>query len=987
MVPNRSADDVLRFLGFSLDAGDAQLRRGADVVPLRPKTLAVLTHLVSRAGRLVTKAELLDAIWPDTAVSESVLTSCIKELRRALDDDPRQPRAIETAHRHGYRFIARVDTRQAPSPPSHVERQAESEREPLRLLGREEPLAEIEGWLRAALAGRRQIGFIAGEAGLGKTALVECFLERLGQGAVVAAEDGSGVTRTRPLLVARGQCVEQHGAGEPYLPILDALGRLCAGAANEPLRSLLRRHAPTWLLQLPGLLDGEDVAALERRADGGSGARMPRELASFVEALSDPLVLVLEDLHWSDHATVDLLSILAQRHEPARLLVLATYRPVDLVVRDHPLRRLNQQLRERGLCRDLWLLPLREMDVAEFVGARWPGLGDAAHLVRALYERTDGNPLFIVNLAEYLVATGAILRSDEGWLADSAVASVGTAVPLGLRQMIAAQLDRVATAEREMLEAGSLAGRSFSAALVAAALDCDVVEVERHLSRLADSDHFVRAAGCSEWPDGTVAAAYEFGHSLYRSVLCESVPPARGRQTHGRIAARLEAAYGIRAAEIGFELAFHFERSGDVDRAVPYLEQSAARAVQRAAAHEAASALRHALALLDAMPDTPQRMGRKAAVCIALGGALPALCGYAEPEIERAFLRARRLSEENDDGVQLFQSLIALTANYVTLARLSEARETTAAIERLMATIRLPLLEFGGHLVIGIERYHAGTLAETREHLEQALALGSVPLPALSHDLHVVLFDYLALTLAHQGHAEQARAMSDQAMARANAVGRPFDRGSTAQVACFLYLLLRDMPALERAAELATAEGTEHNMPAIRAVGRVGLGRVLADNGRCEDGVTMMREGIDEYRRSGQSIALPSILGALARAHIEAADIAPAEAVLSEALILVDETGESRYAPELHRLRGEVHRLRDEPDVALRCFDRALDLARQHGARWWELRAATSLARLWSTSGRRADARELLAPISNGFSGAAPAPDLVEAKALLARLA
>lgn len=979
MPSSRPTGDVVRFLGYALDAGDAQLWRGAEVVPLRPKTLAVLTHLVSHAGRLVTKGELLDAIWPDTAVSESVLTSCVKELRRALDDDPRQPRAIETAHRHGYRFIAHIES--GPESPAGAARGPDGD---AGLLGRAAAIAELESWLEAARAGRRQIGFVAGEAGIGKTALTECFLDRLAAGDG-AASGAAGVDGGHgAVLIARGQCVEQHGAGEPYLPVLDALARLCAGERGEALRELLHRHAPTWLLQLPALVDSDEVAVLERRAAGG--ARMPRELASFVEALADPLVLLLEDLHWSDHATVDLLSILAQRHEPARLLVLATYRPVDLVVGDHPLRRLVQQLRQRGVCNDLWLQPLRDGDVAAYVGARWPGLGDDSAVARTLYERTDGNPLFLVSVAEYLVATGAVARSDGRWSLRAAASDIGKAVPLGLRQMIAAQLDRIAPLEREMLEAGSLAGRTFSAALVAAALDCEVVEVERQLSRLAASEHFVRAAGRSEWPDGTVAGAYQLSHSLYRSVLGDAVPPARSRQLHGRIAARLERAYENRSEEIGAELAYHFERSGDVDRAVPYLEQSAARAVRRAAAHEAVAALRHALDLLDAMPESRQRDSRTIGVCIALGGALPALNGYADPEIERSFLRARRLSEANDDGILLFQSLVALTANYVARAHLADAREAAAAIERLMSSMRLPLLEFGGHLVIGIERFHAGTLAEAREHLEQARALRGLPLPALSQDLEVVLLNYLALTLAHQGHPDEARATSDEAAARAAEVGRPFDRGSSAQVGCFLYLLLRDMPALARAAAQAVAEGTEHHLPAIRAIGRIGQGRVLAADGRHQEGVAMMRDGIEAYRQSGQRISLPSVLGALASTHLAAGDAGSAAAVLDEALALVDETAESRFAPELHRLRGEAHRRRDELDAASRCFDRALDLARETGGRWWELRAATSLADLQMARRRRAAARTLLAPICESFDRVSALPDVAAARALLAEL-
>ncbi len=971
MASSRPAQSVLTFLGYSLDADDAQLRNGREVVPLRPKTLAVLTHLIGNPGRLVTKSELLDAVWPGTAVSESVLTSCIKELRQALDDDPRRPRAIETAHRRGYRFIAPIDPIAAPAVPRPATIAAAHE--PSHLLGRAAEVGELESWLEAALRGVRQMGFVVGEPGIGKTALVESLLER------IAARDGE-----RQMLIARGQCVELHGSGEPYLPVLDALERLCGGASGAPLVELLRRHAPTWLLQLPSLLGTEDVAALERSAAGSSGARMPRELAAFIEALPVPLILLLEDLHWSDHATVDLLSILARRRDPARLLVVGTYRPVDIVVSDHPLKRLNQQLRERSLCRDLWLQPLGERDIADYVDARWPGI-DGTALVRILYERTDGNPLFLVNVAEYLVATGAIARGDGGWAMHSA-AAVGTTVPLGLRQMIAAQLDRVEAPAREVLEAGSLAGRSFSAALVAAALERDVVEVEGGLSRLAEREHFVRAAGLCEWPDGTAAGQYELTHFLYRSVLGAGVPPARARQLHARLAARLEEAYGPRAVEIGGELAFHFERSGQVDRASPYLEAIAARAVRRGAAREAVETLRHALSLLEAAPPSQARAQNMISASIALGAALPALNGFADLEIEHAFLRARELSEEIGDRFRLFQSLIALTANYISRARLMDARDSAAAIERLMEELSVPMLTFGGSLIVGMERFHAGSLADARCHLERAAELSGVPTPALSLDMVVLVLDYLALTLLHQGYPDQARVMCERAAARAAEVGRPFDRGSAAQIACFAFLMLRDFPSLARAADAAIWEGTEHSLPAIRAIGEIARGRVQAAAGESAEGIAAMHRGIEAYAATGQRIALPSTLAALAAALLEAGEADRAREVIAEAQDLVESTGERRLAPELYRLEGEMRRMRGDAVAAERSLRRAVELANAEGARWLGLRATTGLARLLRDAGKHTQALELLAPVCAAFDEGADTADLIDARTLLAEL-
>ena len=306
---------VIEFPPFRLDAADERLWRDAQAVRLRPKTFAVLRHLAERPGRLVTKEELFAGVWPGTTVTEDTLTKSIRELREALGDDARAPRFIETVHGRGFRWIAEPAPQAADAT----------------FVGREAELRRLDACLAAASDGRRQLVFITGEAGMGKTALVDAFVRRL---------DGTPI-------VARGHCIEHHGAGEPYMPILDALAQVGAGAGRERVAAALRRHAPAWLGELPSVVEPSGGAAPER---GSTPARMLRELGMALAALAAdvPLVLVLEDLHWSDHGTVDALALLARRSEPTRLLVLATVRPVDLLVHGHPLAGVKAELVRQG---------------------------------------------------------------------------------------------------------------------------------------------------------------------------------------------------------------------------------------------------------------------------------------------------------------------------------------------------------------------------------------------------------------------------------------------------------------------------------------------------------------------------------------------------------------------------------------------------------------------------------------------------------------
>ena len=326
---------------YRLAGPQGPLWQQGQVVPVQPKLLAVLWTLASQAGQVVAKDVLLEQVWPETVVSEGVLTACIRRLRRVLGEDPQQPQYIVTVHRVGYRFVAPVTRGEVPRAPAPPLAPAASP-PPLSLsppplvVGRQAELAQLHsGWSRA-LQGVRQLLFVTGDAGIGKTTLVETFLAQLAP--------------TLPCWIGRGQCIEHYGAGEAYLPLLDALGHLGRAPDGAPLVACLRQMAPTWLAQLPALWEPADRVALPPTLQSTTRTRMLRELVDALEQLTavQPLVLVLEDLHWSDASTVEVLALLARRREPARLLVLGTYRPVEVIVHEHPLKAVKQELVATG---------------------------------------------------------------------------------------------------------------------------------------------------------------------------------------------------------------------------------------------------------------------------------------------------------------------------------------------------------------------------------------------------------------------------------------------------------------------------------------------------------------------------------------------------------------------------------------------------------------------------------------------------------------
>jgi DNA-binding winged helix-turn-helix (wHTH) protein len=397
----------VRFEGFELDEANATLLRDGKPVALPPTPFALLCALARQPAALLSKHALLDQVWGHQFVSDSVLKTAISDLRTALEDDARKPRFIETVSRRGYRFIAATTpapAKVAPITPSGTP-----------FVGRAGALSRLQGAWDAACDGRRTVVWIAGEPGIGKTMLIERFVAGLGD-----------------VLCARGQCVEHYGAGEPYLPVLEALSALCR--SDSTLVPLLRTVAPTWLLQLPWLSTTEEREALRRELAGVSPERMLREMGEVLDRAGErrPLLLVTEDLHWSDRATIQLIDYVARRRGGGRLMWLASFRVAEVVALDHPLNSLRHELRLHELCEEIQLDPFSETEIAEYVAQRSSSLAADEAFVHALQERTDGVPLFVASVLNDVVALGA--PDGEHVAARATLASV--AVPKNLAAVI-----------------------------------------------------------------------------------------------------------------------------------------------------------------------------------------------------------------------------------------------------------------------------------------------------------------------------------------------------------------------------------------------------------------------------------------------------------------------------------------------------------------------------------------------------------------------
>jgi predicted ATPase/DNA-binding winged helix-turn-helix (wHTH) protein len=935
---------------YRFDGSTGRLWSGRREVRLTPKAAAVLAVLVARAGQPVTREELFASVWGDTVVGDDALTSCVQELREALADDARQPRYIETRHRRGYRFVARLvlSTPAASArDPGSLARVAL--RSPSVVVGRERELSELRACLDRAMSSERQMVFITGEPGIGKTTVVDAFLRH---------------TASTDLRIGQGRCIEHYGAGEAYLPILEALTGLCRQPGGEHLIRLLRRHAPTWLVQMPSLLTEPELKTLQRHVSGVTRERMLRELAEAVEVVTaaQPLVLWLEDLHWSDVSTLDWLAYVGRRPEPARLLLLNSYRPVEMLARGHPLKAVKEELEVHGHCRELALSLLSRAAVAECLARRFPPAASHAaafeRLASAIHRRTDGNPLFVVNVLADLVSCGGLVQREGLWEVTQDPDVVQVAIPADVRGMIARQLDRSRPEERRILEAASVAGAEFSSAAVAAAAEIAVGETDTCCAELSRRESFLVARGADEWPDGTLSGRYGFRHALYREVVHEHVPAARRAEVHHRMGVRIEAGFGDRAGEVAAELAMHFRRARDVGRAIRYLRLAGEVATRRSAAREAIEYLTEGLDLLKTLPDSPERAQQEVALQLALGPPLMAIKGWGAPEVDQAYARARDLCERMRDPPELFQALWGLWRVRTSRAELDVAR---ALGQRL-----LTLAQRTGDSGVVLQAYHAlwtplfleGELGAARDHVARGIALYDADRHASlaslygDHDAGVCGLSMGAWALELLGETEEADRHSRDALALARRLGHPFSETQALLVAVFLHRLRGDWPLCRQLAEEAGALARERGFVELLARATTMRGWALVQAGDDETGIALMHEGIAAVRALGP-VDLPYFLGSLAEGYSKAGQNEAALAAVAEALAAVETTGERFYEAELLRLQGELLlAARHDAIGAEQRFRTALEIARRQQARTLERRIVDSLRALLDYQGR-----------------------------------
>ena len=838
------------------------------------------------------------------------------------------------------------------------------------LVGRTEEVDLLHRRWERAQAGTGQVVLLSGEPGIGKSRLVQELKTHTATQSPVSVE-----CRCSP-----------NAQNSALAPIIEHLHRLLRFERNESpeakvqkLEQMLTMYdfsLPDTVPLLASLLSlavPESYPSLQL----SSQKQKDKTLELLVmwlrkDAERQPLRVIFEDLHWADPSTLEFLTLLVDQIATMQALLVLTFRP-----------EFTPPWPSRPYMLSLTLDRLPEAQITE-LAQYVAGKALPPAVLQQLVAKTDGVPLFAEELTKTLVESGHLHETDERYELASPLQAV--TIPTTLHDSLRARLDRLNTAQ-EIAQIGATIGREFSYELLHAVSPLEEEPLQQGLRQLLVTD-LISQKGLPP------QAQYVFKHALVQDSAYQSLLRSTRQGYHQKIAQVLEEQFSDTKDTQPELLAYHYTEAGLGEQAIPYWRQAGQRASQRSAHVEAVRHLTTGLKLLKALPDTPAYAEVELTLQIALGAPLMATKGWAAPEVEQAYARARELCQQAGETPQLFPALRGLWSFYAVRAEFQTAREFGQELLRIAQRACNPILLLEAHLTLGATFLWLGEFAAAREHLEKGVSLYD-PQQLRSHisiyglDPAMICLSYAAYAHWYLGYPEQALKSSRAAVASAQELALPFGVAYALDHAAELHQYRREEHTVQEQTSGVIALSTEHGYPLYAARGHMLRGWVLAEKGQTAEGITQIRQGLDDYRATGQRSLQAYFLALLAEAHGRGGQAEEGLTVLAEALDIVHQTGERLHESELYRLKGELLLQHSSADYleAEASFQQALAVAHQQHAKSWELRAAISLAQLWQQQGKTAEARELLAPVYNWFTEGFDTQDLKDAKALLEALA
>ncbi len=943
------------FSPFRLDIANALLLRDDQKIVLRSKTFDVLHYLVDRPGQLISKRELLDAVWAGVSVTDTMPAICIAELRAALGDKVGQPKFIETVHRRGYRFIAPVT-----ASTNEISGSKSQPRSRTLFVGREAEISRLRTQVRRLQQGVGGMVLIGGTAGIGKTRLVT-------ELAVEAGQNG--------VLTLLGNCYDREDPVPfvPFVEILEAAVERTPG--RSAFRALLGPHAPEISRLLPQVrrLFSDIPAPMELPP-----AQSQRMLLAAVgnvlrQAASEkPLLILLEDLQWADEGTLALVLHLVRNNRKIPMMMVATYRD-DSVNSTDSLAHALEELVRLDSVEQMSLLGLPQSAVVHMIQS-FGGSDPSGNLVRLLYKTTDGNPFFVTELLRHLTEHGKLGELDHK--AGVEITPDDLDLPQSVRLVIGRRVNRVSDETRSILATAAVIGRPFSLALLLRA--ATHVDTEILIDRIEEAEK----AGLLSSELLRDETQFRFTHELIRRVVLDNLSVVRRQRIHLAVATALESLHADTADDYASELAYHLWKAdacADVAKTVHYLQTVARRAVQSGALKEAEVYFKQAIATSRRNPAGAEL---EFDLQYALLHVLSITHGSGSDQSAQTVRRLQHLSKRIGNSEQLMRALWSAWNSKSARGDLAIAEQM---VERLMEIAQRTGSRSGlsmAHMLRGIScHYDRGDLTRAKQHYESAIASYSVSdFAGDIWDPHVRALAQMALVLWHVGSADQAKVKARESIRLAERLKSPL--GGALYLVAVLYTHLREPDKVQEIAERLLSLASEQQSVFMDDAS-VCRGWAMAQQGKANEGIALIRSGLDSYVTLGfrlDAFTLRLLSEAQACAH-------RLEEALDTIQAAVTATGATQITlPSLFWWRGELHLKRGNVSLADHDFRKAISTARRIGSKMYELRATTSLARLLRDTNRRDEARAMLTKICNRFTEGFDTADLKDAKALLEEL-
>jgi class 3 adenylate cyclase/predicted ATPase/energy-coupling factor transporter ATP-binding protein EcfA2 len=837
------------------------------------------------------------------------------------------------------------------------------------LVGRESEVTLIQERWAQTKAGHGQVVLLTGEAGIGKSRLVQMLKDHVAHEPHVRWEcrsvEYAQNTALFPL-VELFQRLLQFDVHETPDAKLEKLTHTLS-QYRPPLEESVQLFAPLLSLSIP-----ESRYAPLHLSPQRQRQKTLESIVAFLLELAErqPVLFIVEDLHWTDPSTLELLGLLLDQTPTASLLVLLTCRP-----------HFQPAWHHRSYLTEITVNRLSPSQVEQIVHRMTDGKTLPTEVLQQILAKADGVPLFVEEMTKAILESGQLTAVNGHYELAGSISVL--MIPTTLQDSLMARLDRLVTA-KAIAQYAAVIGRQFSYGLLHAVSQVDEVLLQQELGRLVEAE-IVYQRGAP--PQST----YVFKHALIQDVAYQSLLKSTRQQYHQRIAQVLAEQFPETAETQPELLAHHYTEAGLIAQAIPCWQRAGQQASDRSANVEAITHFTTGIELLKTLPETPERIQHALSLYIGLGTALWLTKGHAAPEVEYAYTQAYILCQQVGETPQLAQVLHGLWRFYNTRGQLHTAQEFGETLLRLAQRTPDPALAVLAHYAPGVTWFYLGALQAARQHLEEAIARYTPDqhrtpafrqVPGSGFASHF----YVAWILWLLGYPDQALTRVHEALALAHALSHPYTLATAWCYAAFVAQFRRDVPAVH---EKATAGlSAEHGSPVWRAVGTSLCGWARAMQGQGEEGLAQVRQGIASARATGAELFVPYLCTMLAEVADHLGHTADGLQALAEARTLVEQHDERWWEAEIHRLRGVLLQRQTipQPEEAEVWLQRALDVARRQEAKSLELRATTSLARLWQQQGKRQEAHDLLAPVYHWFTEGFDTADLQEAKALLEEL-